>query len=237
MFTLSPQKTPDNAVLPGLPEPTEIVQLSGMRKAIASNMKNSLSNTAQLSYFMEVDVTDAQSKRRKFGCGLGDVIIKATADTLNKVPLLNSVLKEDKLLKFNQINMAVAVALEDGLVVPVIQDVGNKGLSEISESVKDLSDRARNGLISPDELVGGTFTISILGVVDGFTPILNQSQVALLGVGRSVQKPVVKSGEIQIREMMTLSLTGDHQVIDGAVAANFFRRLQQSIERPTNIFK
>ena len=233
----SHNQTPDNGVLPGLPEPTEIVQLSGMRKAIASNMKNSLSNTAQLSYFMEVDVTDAQSQRRKFGCGLGDVIIKATADTLNKVPLLNSVLKEDKLLKFSQINMAVAVALEDGLVVPVIQDVGNKGLSEISESLKDLSDRARNGLISPDELVGGTFTISILGVVDGFTPILNQSQVALLGVGRSVQKPVVKSGEIQIREMMTLSLTGDHQVIDGAVAANFFRRLQQAIERPTNIFK
>ena len=133
--------------------------------------------------------------------------------------------------------MAVAVALEDGLVVPVIADVGNKGLSEIGEAVKDLSERARNGSIRPDELVGGTFTISILGVVDGFTPILNQSQVALLGVGRSVQKPVVKSGEVVIREMITLSLTGDHQVVDGAVAASFFRRLQQAIERPGNLFK
>ena len=196
-----------------------------------------LQKLRQLSYLLEIDVTDAQTKRRESGCGLGDVIIKAAAETLKKVPLLNSVLSGDKLLKFDQINMAVAVALDEGLIVPVIQDVGSKGLAEISESVKDLSERSRNGSVKPDELIGGTFTISILGIVDGFTPILNQSQVALLGVGRSVKKPVVKSGKVVIREMMTLSLTGDHQVIDGAVAANFFRRLQQSIERPANLFK
>ena len=230
-------QTSQGKVPAGLPDPAETVQLSGIRKAIAVNMKASLSETAQLSYFLEIDVTEAQSRRREFGCGLGDVIIKATAETLKKVPLLNSVLSGDQLLKFDQVNMAVAVALEDGLVVPVIADVGNKGLSEIGEAVKDLSERARSGSIRPDELVGGTFTISILGVVDGFTPILNQSQVALLGVGRTVQKPVVKSGEVVIREMITLSLTGDHQVVDGAVAASFFRRLQQAIERPGNLFK
>ena len=84
--------------------------------------------------------------------------------------------------------------------------------------------------------MGGTFTISILGSVDGFTPILNQGQVGLLGVGRSVQKPVVRDGEVIIREMMTLSLTGDHQVVDGAVAASFFRRLQRLIESPSKLF-
>jgi len=230
-------QTPKDYVSAGLPDPIETVQLSGIRKAIAVNMRSSLSETAQLSYFLEIDVTEAQAKRRELGCGLGDVIIKAAAETLKKVPLLNSVLSGEKLLKFDQINMAVAVALEDGLVVPVITDVGNKGLPEIADAVKDLSERARSGSIRPDELVGGTFTISILGVVDGFTPILNQSQVALLGVGRSVQKPVVKSGEVVIREIITLSLTGDHQVVDGAVAANFFRRLQQAIERPANLFR
>ena len=129
----------------------------------------------------------------------------------------------------------MAVALENGLVVPVIKDVGNKSLEQISEDVKNLSAQAREGKIRPDQLVGGTFTISVLGSVDGFTPILNQGQVGLLGVGRSNQKPVVKRGEIVIREMMTLSLTGDHQAIDGAVAGNFCRRLQQLVENPSRI--
>ena len=101
--------------------------------------------------------------------------------------------------------------------------------------LKSLSEQARNGKISPDQLLGGTFTISILGSVDGFTPILNQGQVALLGVGRTKEKPVVIKGQIVVREITTLSLTVDHQVVDGAVAANFSRRLQQLIENPTRV--
>ena len=108
---------------------------------------------------------------------------------------------------------------------------------QIAEGVQQLSEKARAGTLSSSEIGGGTFTISVLGVVDGFTPILNPPQNALLGVGRSVQKPVVRRGEIVVREMMTLSLTGDHQVIDGAIAAGFFRRLQQLVERPAALVR
>ena len=219
----------------GLPEPSDVAPLTGMRKAIAANMKDSLSGSAQLSYFLEVDVTEAQKLRRDAGVTLGSLLIKAAAEAIGKVPDLNSVLANGTVYRFKEINIAFAVALDDGLVVPVIRGVEDKKVSEISEEMSTLSEQARKGNIKPDQLIGGTFTISILGSVDGFTPILNQGQVGLLGVGRSVQKPVVRSGEIIIREMMVLSLTGDHQVIDGAVAASFFRRLQQQIERPPRL--
>ena len=133
--------------------------------------------------------------------------------------------------------MGVAVALDDGLIVPVLRDVGSMDISAIAAATRELADKARANTLSPDEVVGGTFTISALGSVDGFTPILNRPQSAILGVGRSVQKPVVARGEIVVREMMTLSLTADHQVIDGAVAANFMRRLQAAVERPAALFR
>ena len=221
---------------PGLPRPISETPLQGMRKSIAGNMKNSLANTAQLSYFLEVDVTEAQNLRREQGLGMAEFLIKATSEALIRVPALNSVLVGDSILKFDRVNMAFAVALDDGLVVPVIRESNSKTIQVISEELKSLSESAKKGNLGPDDFVGGTFTISILGSVDGFTPILNQAQVGLLGVGRSVQKPVVRDGEVVVREMMTLSLTGDHQVVDGAVAASFFRRLQRLIESPSKLF-
>ena len=209
-----------------------------MRKRIADHMRLSLSNAAQLSYFMDVDVTEAQKLRRgSTGLTLADLLIKSCVEALERVPSLNAVLVKDRILYFDQINVAFAVALNDGLIVPVLRNVGAKTLRHIGDETRDLTNRARDGKLSPDEVRGGTFTISVLGSVDGFTPILNQSQVALLGAGRSVQKPVVRNGQIVIREMMTLSLTADHQVIDGSVAGSFMRRLQQRIERPASLFK
>ena len=227
---------------PGMPEPSRIEPLSGMRRSIAQNMRNSLSGTAQLSYFLEVDVTEAQSMRREAAresgasVNMASVLIKACAESLKRVPALNSILVDDNVMYFDEVNMGVAVALEDGLIVPVLKGVQDMSVHEIAEGVQQLSEKARTGQLSSSEISGGTFTISVLGVVDGFTPILNPPQNALLGVGRSVQKPVVRRGEIAIREMMTLNLTGDHQVIDGAIAASFFRRLQQLVERPAALF-
>ncbi|MEC7836129.1 MAG: dihydrolipoamide acetyltransferase family protein [Chloroflexota bacterium] len=220
----------------GLPRPISETPLQGMRKSIAANMRNSLADTAQLSYFLEVDVTEAQNLRREQGLGMAEFLIKATSEALIRVPTLNSVLVGDSILKFDRVNMAFAVALDDGLVVPVIRESNSKSIQEISKEVKSLSEAAKNSDLGPDDFMGGTFTISILGSVDGFTPILNQAQVGLLGVGRSLQKPVVRDGEVVVREMMTLSLTGDHQVVDGAVAASFFRRLQRLIESPAKLF-
>ena len=228
---------------PGMPEPSRIEPLRGMRRAIAQNMRDSLTGTAQLSYFLEVDVTEAQRMRREvaresgISINMASVLIKACAESLKRAPALNSILVGDSVMFFDEVNMGVAVALNDGLIVPVLKGVQDMGVPEIAEGIQAMSERARAGELSSSEISGGTFTISVLGVVDGFTPILNPPQNALLGVGRSAQKPVVRAGEIVVREMMTLSLTGDHQIIDGAVAASFFRRLQQMVERPASLFR
>ena len=231
------------AIPPGLPQHSRVEPLSGMRRSIAQNMRNSLANAAQLSYFLDVDVTEAQRLRREaaresgVNITMASALIKACALALARVPALNSVLVDGNVMYFDEVNMGVAVALDDGLIVPVLRGVQDLSVAEIATGVRDLSDRARAGKLGGADISGGTFTISVLGVVDGFTPILNPPQNALLGVGRGVQKPVVRGGEIVIREMMTLSLTGDHQVIDGAIAAAFFRRLQQLVERPAALFK
>ncbi len=226
----------------GLPTPSKIVPLAGMRKSIAEHMRGSLAGTAQLSYFLEVDVTEAQRLRRETSRETGQVItlahvlIMACAGTLRRVPAHNSVLVDGNVLYFDEVNIGLAVALDDGLIVPVIRNVQDKSIFEVSDVTHDLAVRARENRLSPDEVVGGTFTISVLGTVDGFTPILNAGQSSILGVGRTVQKPVVRGGEIVVREMLTVSLTSDHQVIDGAVAAAFLRRFQQAIERPGALF-
>lgn len=228
---------------PGLPEPSESKPLRGMRQTIARHMKDSLANSAQLSYSLEIDVTEAQRMRREASQGqsdtitLADVMIKACTETLKRVGAVNSVLVDGTAHYFDQINIGMAVALGDGLIVPVIRNVGELNISQISEAVTDVSTKARDSKLTVNDVVGGTFTISVLGIVDVFTPILNPPENGILGVGRSVQKPVVRDGEVVIREMLTVTLTADHQVIDGAVAASFLRRLQATVERPAALFR
>ena len=231
------------AMPPGLPEPSRSEPLSGMRRSIAQHMSDSLRNSAQLSYFLEVDATEVQRLRREASQGqdatitLAHALIKACAESLRRVPAMNSVLANGTIHYFDQVNIGVAVALDDGLIVPVVRNAGSMSISEIADATFELANKARANALSPDDVVGGTFTISVLGSVDGFTPILNPPQSGILGVGRSVQKPVVSRGEIVVREMLTLSLTADHQVIDGAVAASFMRRLQATVERPARLFR
>ncbi len=228
---------------PGLPTPSSSVEMTGMRKGIADHMKSSIASTAQLSFFLEVDVTDVQQMRRDASkdsdttITLAHAIIKACAEALNRVPAINSILSDGAVHQFDEVNVGFAAALAEGLIVPVIRGVERKSISEIAAEMDDLTAKAKDGTLLPDAVLGGTFTVSVLGIVDDFTPILNAGQSAILGVGRSVQKPVVRKGEIVVREMLTLSLTVDHQTIDGAVAASFMRRLQQAIERPAPLFK
>ena len=218
-----------------------IEELTGMRKSIASHMKNSLSSTAQLSFFLELDVTDAQQERKSFSkengtsITMAHILIKACAESLKRHPEFNTVLSDGKIGYYNEINIGFAVAIKGGLIVPVINNAGNKNIHEIIKDSDVLAEKARESKLASEEIGGGTFTISVLGSVDGFTPILNAGQSAILGVGRSVEKPVVKKGEIVVREMMTLSLTVDHQTIDGAAAASFLRRIQQLLTRPQSL--
>ena len=242
-FADSQQAEQAPAMPPGLPEPSKSETLRGMRRSIAQHMSDSLKNSAQLSYFLEVDVTEAQRLRREASQGsdvnltMAHVLIRACAVALQRIPAMNSVLANGTIHYFDQINMGVAVALDDGLIVPVVRDIGSMDIRAIATATNEMAEKARANSLSPDDVVGGTFTISVLGSVDGFTPILNPPQSGILGVGRSIQKSVVSRGEVVVREMMTLSLTADHQVIDGAVAASFMRRLQATVERPAALFR
>jgi pyruvate dehydrogenase E2 component (dihydrolipoamide acetyltransferase) len=234
---------PEQALPPGSPQPSKTVPLEGIRKSIAQHMRGSIAGTAQLSFFVDIDVTEAQLQRREASDSsdasitMGDVLIKACAETLKRHPEHNTVLSDGKVLYFDEVNIGMAVALSEGLIVPVVKQADKKSIFEISRETHELAARAKEGKLLPDDVSGGTFTISVLGSVDGFTPILNAGQSAILGVGRSLQKPVVKGGEVVVREMMTVSLTVDHQVIDGALAASFLRRLQQIVGRPGDLFK
>ena len=231
------------ALPPGMPAPSKTVPVEGIRKSIAAHMRGSLAASAQLTFNLEVDVTEAQRLRKEATAGgdepvaMAHVLMKACAETLKRHPELNTVLADGKVLYFDDVNIGIAVALKEGLIVPVVKQVDKKSLLQVRTKTNELATRAREGGLLPDDAAGGTFTISVLGIVDGFTPILNAGQSAILGVGRSVEKPVVQKGEVVVREMMTLSLTVDHQVIDGAVAAGFLRRLQQAVERPAALFK
>ena len=238
----APAPAVSHALPPGLPEAKESVPLSPMRRAIGEHMRASLGSTAQLSFFLEVDVTEAQRRRREASAGGGvrvtfaDVVMMACARALERVPALNSRLAGNVIHRFDRVNIGLAVAMDDGVVVPVVKDVQTMTINELARTTRDLVLRARAQRLRPEELTGGTFSLSVIGQVDGFTPILNDGQTAILGVGRSASKPAVKDGEVVIRELSTMSLSVDHQVVDGAHAAAFMRRLQQALERPEALF-
>ena len=228
---------------PGLGVPASTAPVDGMRKTIAEHMRRSLAETAQLSFFVEIDVTEAQRLRRGHSAkasatiSLAHVLIKASAESLRRNPKMNSILAGGNVHYYDEVNVGVAVSLDEGLIVPVVKGVESMDISQLAAETTELAERARTGALRSGDMAGGTFTVSVLGSVDGFTPILNAGQSAILGAGRSVEKPVVRGGEVVVREMMTVSLTVDHQVIDGAVAAAFLRRLQQFVERPSALFE
>ena len=205
------------------------VAMRGMRRTIATRMHQSLSASAQLTITTEADVTPAADLRarltREFDFTFTDLLIHATARALSRHPRMNSRLSDEAILLLAEVNVGMAVALEEGLIVPVIANADRKSLREIAAATRDLGERARAGQLKLEDVNGGTFSITNLGNfgVDAFTPILNPGETGILGVGRIVEKPAVYRGEIVRRSMLTLSLTFDHRVIDGAPAANFLQ--------------
>jgi pyruvate dehydrogenase E2 component (dihydrolipoamide acetyltransferase) len=203
--------------------------LRGMRKVIAERMHKSLQGSAQLTITTEVDVTQLIDRRqevqREFNATYTDFIIQACAHALKQHSRMNAVLEGDTLRTQEQISVGLAVALEEGLIVPVVHDTDKKSLKQIAQDARSLAEKARAGKLTLEEVSGGTFTVSNLGMfgVDGFTPILNAPQTGILGVGRIVEKPVIYRGEIAKRSTMVLSLTFDHRVIDGAPAGAFLQ--------------
>lgn len=225
-------------------EPVRSIPFTGIRKSIAENMHASLHNTAQLTMFTEVDVTEMvrfrnvvreeYKKDESVRISYNDIIILATVRALTRHPILNSTLVGDEILLHDSVHMGIAVALSEGLMVPVLRDADKKGLLEIANGTRELARKARKGTLAIDEVTEGTFTISNLSMfqVDGVTPILKPPETGILGVGRVKEKPAVYNGEIAIRSMMFLNLTFDHQVVDGAPAGEFLSTVARYLENP-----
>ena len=174
--------------------------------------------------------------RSKFGVmpSLNDIVLKAAAVTLEAHPALNSALIDGAIHRYREINLGVAVDVEDGLVVPVLRDAGRLDLGGIARAVADLTARAKAGKLTPRDFEGATFTVSNLSAlgVDWFTPVLNPPQCALLGVGRMRRTPAAVGREILIRDIATFVLTFDHRALDGAPAGRFLARLKRLLESP-----
>ncbi len=166
-----------------------------------------------------------------------DLLIKACATALADRPEVNASWDETRILRHRHINIGVAVAIEDGLIVPVIRGAGRKTLTEIARETHDLTARARARKLTPDELAGGTFTISNLGMygIRQFTAVINPPQAAILAVGQAVRQPVVHGDQVTIATTMTLTLSIDHRAVDGATAAGFLTRLRELIEEPLDV--
>ena len=220
--------------------PTEIrVQMSGMRKVIAKRMRESADISPRVTFDISVDMTAqkrAKEEMAKDGLKVSytDIIVKTVSAALLAHPQLNCTVDGDHIIYRNYVNMGIAVALEEGLLVPVLNNSHVKTLAQISAEVKDLAEKAKSGSLSPDLLSGGTFTITNLGMfsIESFTPIINQPQVAILGVNRMVDTPVVIDGQITARPIMKFSLAADHRAVDGAVAAMFLSTLKKYLEQP-----
>ncbi len=225
------------------------IPLKGMRRSIAEHMQRSLAISAQLTYMGEADMGEAVALRnqllaheREVGAHItfNDILVVAVARALRSVPILNASLVGDEVVVWDDINVGVAVALErgleGGLIVPVVRNADRKSLREVSTEVASLVEKARSGRLLPDDVAGGTFTVTNLATVAGGwfigTPIINQPQSAIIATGAVSDRPVARNGQVVIRPIMPFSLTFDHRVVDGAPAAKFAARLVELLAEP-----
>ena len=222
--------------------------LSGMRRTIAERL---LASKTQIPHFyltIEIDAAPLTKLRKDLNAAaeaagtakvtVNDFILLAAARAAKQHPKVNAAFAGDSIIEYASVNLSVAIAVEDGLITPVIRDAHNLSLREISGAVKDLAVRARSKKIKPEEYQGGTLTISNLGAfgIDSFYAIVNPPQAAILAVGAIVKKPVVNAqDQIVAGQRMTIALSGDHRVVDGAAGAEFLATIRKSLESPTTL--
>ncbi len=226
----------------GLLEAARVIPMAGLRATVAERLTQSLRDMAQVTISREASVRGLVRRRADLAAGFEaatgvrltytDLLVEAIAALLPEYPLLNATLTERGIEVSEAVHMGIAVALDDGLIVPVIHDAGAHSLGDVARTRAELAEKAKAGALGLDEVEGGTFTITNLGSygADAFTPIVNPPQCAILGIGRITEKPVVVDGEIVVRPMMWLSLTFDHRIIDGAPAAQFLAALESRLE-------
>ncbi len=232
------------AIAPIVKEGDEIIQLSSMRKIIASRLLISKTTIPHFYLHLEVDAAPLMTLRQQVNAqaekthgnkySVNDFILKAVINATQAVPAVNASYAGDHIVKFKHVGLSVAIAVEDGLVTPVIKQAESKSLLAISKAVKDFAIRAKDKKLKPDEFDGGTITVSNLGAwgIESFDAIVNPPQAAILSVGAAIEKPVVKNGQIVPGLRMNLGLSCDHRVVDGAVAAQFLAEIKKLIEQP-----
>ncbi len=222
---------------------TEEVKNSQMRKTIARRLAESKFTAPEYSLTIELDMDNAIASRTVLNAvpdtkiSFNDLVVKASAMALRKHPQVNTQWKDDVTVYNKHISIGVAVAVEEGLVVPVIKFTDNMSLTQIGAAVRDLAGKAKSKKLTPAEMDGSTFTVSNLGMfgIEEFTSIINQPNSAILSVGAIVQKPVVKNGQIVVGNVMKVTLTSDHRTVDGATGAQFLQTLKQYIENPVTM--
>ncbi|WP_444997976.1 pyruvate dehydrogenase complex dihydrolipoamide acetyltransferase [Aliikangiella sp. IMCC44359] len=223
----------------------EEVSLSGMRKTVADRLSKSSQYIPH--FYMSVDcvldpllalrkdINERNGNEKKLT--VNDFIVKAVALALKQVPDANVMWDNDKILQFSDVDISIAVAIDGGLITPVVKSCLKKGLREISQNCSDLVEKAKAGTLKPNEFQGGTFTISNLGMfgIREFTSIINPPQSGILSVGAAEQKPVIESGEISIKQLMTITLAMDHRCVDGVTGARLVNRIKHILENPLEL--
>ncbi len=233
------------AVIPQGQYPETREKLSGIRKAIAKAMVHSKHTAPHVTLMDEVEVTKLVAHRKKFkevAAGKGikltflPYVVKALTSALREYPVLNTSIDDEagEIIHKHYFNIGIAADTERGLLVPVVKDADRKSVFSISQEINELADKARSGKLAPDEMKGGSCTISNIGSAGGqwFTPLINHPEVAILGIGRIAEKPIVKNGEIVAAPVLAISLSFDHRMIDGATAQNALNHIKRLLNDP-----
>ncbi|HJR64157.1 MAG TPA: dihydrolipoamide acetyltransferase family protein, partial [Gemmatimonadaceae bacterium] len=217
------------------------VPLSQMRKTIARRLVESIGPVPTFYLTMEVEMERAAEMREamaaigdEYKVSFNDILMKAVATALAQHPEVNAHWLGDRIRSFNRVHLGMAVAIEDGLITPVIFDADRKRMSEMAREAKELAQRARDRRLKPEEYTGATFTVSNLGMfgIDQFTAIINPPEAGILAVGAVEAKPVVVNGNLVTRRRLRLTMSCDHRVIDGATGARFLQTLRRMLENP-----
>lgn len=216
-----------------LPKVKEVIPLSGYRKTSAERVSASFRTAPHSTVVMEVDVSRAMDLHDRLQVSYTAILVKAAAKSLAEYPIINSTLEGNQIKIFGDVNVGVAVATKNGLVVPVIHNADKISIEEMDMTIKELTEKAKQGKLAREDLTGGTFTITNLGMygVEFFIPIINPPEAAILAIGRVVEKPVVVEGKIGTKPTVTLSLSYDHRIVDGAPAAVFLGKVKEKVEK------
>jgi len=220
----------------------EVIPVSGMRKVISQRMAEVKPGVPHFYVTVDIEMEEAakvreQAKAAEVKVSFNDLIVKAAALALRKQPKVNVSLQGDRILQFHTADVGIAVAIEDGLITPVIRDADQKSLGTIAAEARELAERARRKALKPEEYSGGSITISNLGMfgVDSFIAVINPPQASIVAVGAVMEKAVVREGKVVARKMMSATFSGDHRIVDGALGAQYLQELKALLEQPTTL--